>query len=410
MANKISTAIVLFTKRAKSSGKYPAKLRITYNRVQRYYGIDTKERTYEFTKDEFKKITGEKPRGEYKVISLEFSLHEEKAKKIITQLKEFSFDDFKSLWGIKGASSNVITFFDDRFKQLDAKGKYPANCSSAKTALVGFFKKSKYIDFREITPSRLEKYQQWLLGTNRKISTVSTYMAEVRTVFNNAIKIHAIPEEIYPFGKNKYVIPQTQVNKRALKLNQIKAIFEYETEPLSKIDYAKDFWIFSYLGNGMNMADIYRLKYKNIEKDSFSFIRNKTKDKGKQVHTVTVPLTEYNKRIIEKWGNRYKDSDSYVFPILIDYLTPKQKRSKIHHKVNYINEGLRVIQKDLGIEMKLTTYSARHSFATTLKRSGVSMEFISESLGHHNLDMTQRYLDSFENEQRQEYAKHLTNF
>ncbi len=52
----------------------------------------------------------------------------------------------------------------------------------------------------------------------------------------------------------------------------------------------------------------------------------------------------------------------------------------------------------------------RHSFATTLKRSGVSMEFISESLGHYNLDMTQRYLNSFENEQRQEYAKHLAAF
>jgi hypothetical protein len=83
MANKVSTAIILFTKRAKANGKYPAKLRITHNRVQRYYGIDTKNRTYEFTPQEFEKITSPKPRGVYKEIQLEFSLLEKKARTIV---------------------------------------------------------------------------------------------------------------------------------------------------------------------------------------------------------------------------------------------------------------------------------------------------------------------------------------
>jgi integrase len=45
-----------------------------------------------------------------------------------------------------------------------------------------------------------------------------------------------------------------------------------------------------------------------------------------------------------------------------------------------------------------------------LKRSGVSTEFISESLGHRDLSITETYLDSFENEQKKEIAKHLTEF
>ncbi len=179
MANKVSTAVVLFTKRTKKNGKYPAKLRITHNRVQRYYGIDTKERTYEFTQEEFEKITSSKPRGEYKEIHLEFSLIEEKAKKIIDRLKEFSFEDFKSLWGIKGASSNILTFFDSRYKKLFDDGKEPANCGSAKTAVIKFFKKSTHIDFREITPNKLEKFEQWMLDTGRSISTSVVYTTQI---------------------------------------------------------------------------------------------------------------------------------------------------------------------------------------------------------------------------------------
>ena len=63
MANKVSTSIVLFKKRAKNNGKFPAKLRVTYNRNQRYFSIDNKERIYEFTPAEFDKITGSKPMG-----------------------------------------------------------------------------------------------------------------------------------------------------------------------------------------------------------------------------------------------------------------------------------------------------------------------------------------------------------
>jgi hypothetical protein len=74
-------------------------------------------------KKNLRKYLPQKPRGEYKDIQLEFSLVEEKARKIIEHLPEFSFDNFKTLWGIKGASSNIITFYDDYIKVLDGKQK-----------------------------------------------------------------------------------------------------------------------------------------------------------------------------------------------------------------------------------------------------------------------------------------------
>ena len=71
---------------------------------------------------------------------------------------------------------------------------------------------------------------------------------------------------------------------------------------------------------------------------------------------------------------------------------------------------MKIIGKKLELELKLTTYTARHSFATVLKRSGAPIEFISESLGHKDLGTTENYLDSFENEIKEQYQRKLLNF
>jgi len=103
---------ILYTSQTKVNGKSPVKLRVTYNRKQMYYGIDTKDRVYEFTPDEFKKVTAPKPRGINKDIQLELSLIENKAHRIITSMSEFSFRTFKTLFGIVGGDlTNILYVF-----------------------------------------------------------------------------------------------------------------------------------------------------------------------------------------------------------------------------------------------------------------------------------------------------------
>jgi integrase len=131
---------------------------------------------------------------------------------------------------------------------------------------------------------------------------------------------------------------------------------------------------------------------------------------GKEKYVDFREITPAKLEQFEKWGNKDKSLDNYVFPFLKDGVTEKQIQTSVRHRVAKLNEGLKIICDDLGIEKKLTSYSARHSFATTLKRSLISTEYISESLGHANLDITKRYLDSFENEQRKEIVKFLTKF
>ena len=128
------------------------------------------------------------------------------------------------------------------------------------------------------------------------------------------------------------------------------------------------------------------------------------------IRSISVPIGKDINRIIEKWGNKDTSPENYVFPFLTIGLSTKEIQYKVRYRLERVNQGLKIISHELGLEKKLTTYSARHSFATKLKRSGISTEFIGESLGHFNLDITKRYLDSFENEQKKEIAKLLTNF
>ena len=125
---------------------------------------------------------------------------------------------------------------------------------------------------------------------------------------------------------------------------------------------------------------------------------------------ITIPITEDIRRIIKKRGNLDNSPENFVFPVLTKGLTPFQERYKVAWRVTKTNSHMKKIGEKLKIEKHITTYTARHSFATILKRSGVSTEFISESLGHKDLKITETYLDSFENEQKIEVAKHLIAF
>lgn len=108
--------------------------------------------------------------------------------------------------------------------------------------------------------------------------------------------------------------------------------------------------------------------------------------------------------------NKYYTKDrKYLFPILDDSfhesLEQQYKRVK---KVTYVaNKALKKIGETIGLSIPLTTYVARHSFATVLKRSGVNISLIGEAMGHSDLKTTQIYLDSFENSQIDEAMKNL---
>ena len=114
--------------------------------------------------------------------------------------------------------------------------------------------------------------------------------------------------------------------------------------------------------------------------------------------------------IIKRRGNAYNSEDDYLFPILDPGTTTTRKREVIQQFIKNTNKWTKRIAEKLDIPFKVTSYTARHSFSTVLKRSGASTEFISEALGHTDVKTTENYLDSFENDMKKEFALHLTMF
>ncbi len=405
-----STGIFHDTRHKKQDGTYPVKLRVTHNRESRLY--NTK---YSLTKEDFKKVMGDKPRNHYKDIRLELAAIEKRAQQEIEDLRSFSFDLFKrKLLAKPGAFANLYSVMKIHIAELREAGRvgtavtYECAYNSLK-----LFQPSDKLLFREVTPAFLRKYDNWMLFKVKSLTTISIYVRCIRTLYNRAIRIGEAKQEEYPFGRSdegKYSIPQPKSIKKALTLPEIKKIFNYEAEEGSQEEYNRDLWVLSYLLNGMNMKDILLLKYSHIKGNFIRFRRAKTENTNRSSKPIDAYLHEKVRVIIDRWGSKSLRPENFIFSVLTDNMTEEQKQKKVKQATKQCNKYIKRIAENVGIEGNISTYTARHSFATVLKRSGASVELISEQLGHSNTKTTEIYLASFEDDKKKEMSQELTKF
>ena len=224
----------------------------------------------------------------------------------------------------------------------------------------------------------------------------------LRSAYNKAIKAKCTRKSDYPFDEYKINKFDTTTQKRAIAKTDVLK-FTAEVQPIGKQQYmelSKDIFVFSYLCGGINFTDIANLTKENIQNGRLHYIRQKTKK------LIKIGIPQEAMQIIEKYS---KESKGYLFPILDSkkHKTTLQKQNRIHKILGKVNKNLKLLAADLGVEANITTYVARHSFASVLKKSGVNIALISEALGHSDLATTQIYLDSFDNEQVDEAMKNL---
>ncbi len=411
MSKHPTTSIFLDKYHPKADNTCAVSIRVTYNSKKRYYRTK-----YKLSPDNFEKLFAPKPRDSFKTTIAVLRASENKAIQIIDELKDrFTWSLFEKRFVTKtGDSENLIALLEERAKELRAEGRISTavNYDCTLNSIKKFHTKDK-LTLDELTVSYLNKYKKWMLQIGNSNTTTGMYLRNVRYLFNKAIEDGIVPKEIYPFGSktNKCTIPTGRNIKKALPMTSIASIYHFipETESQAK---AKDFWLFSYLANGINVKDISLLKFKDIDGDSIRFERAKTKreNEDKPV-TISIPITSDIKRIINKWGNKSQLSENYIFPILSIDLTAEEIYNKVQLFTSFINKHMKAIAKSLEIQASITTYVARHSFASVLKHSGKASQFeIGEALGHQNPKTTLNYLSSFEDEAKREMAKELTNF
>ena len=152
------------------------------------------------------------------------------------------------------------------------------NCGELPNKLYHVFKIPGDVKVTDIDVAFLKQLEAWMIVLEYSITTVGIYTRCMRAIFNEVIFQGLIKrEKCYPFGRRKYQYPMSHNVKKALSLEEVRKIYYYE--PMCEFERkAKNFWLFSYLANGINLTDIAYLKYKNIEEDYITFNRSKTEN------------------------------------------------------------------------------------------------------------------------------------
>jgi len=396
--------------RKDKNGKYKVALQVYFRPLKKRKYYATK---FSFTKKEFKSTWETvKPRKEFKQDRKELNALLVKADKVAGSLANFNFEDFDRLMFNKRSTDKDVNFY--YAKKIDAyRNKQSISTSkgyeTALKCLLRFHGKD-HINFLDVTIEWLDKFENFCIDEEDKsLTTVGIYARTLRTVFNDAIEDKTISRDAYPFGKRKYQIPAPKNTKKALAPEQLKVLFTGKPETPEQ-ERAKAFWFLSYLCNGMNFKDILQLSCKNFDGEKIEFIRAKTAKSTKDQSTIKVFPVPYAVEILKKYGNPDGSPNDYIFNILDRNQTPDEQYRKLKNFIRLNNQHFLRYAKTNGIKEKISSYWARHSFATMAIRKGASIEQVGEAVGHTNTKTTQGYFAGFEDKTKKELGSNLLDF
>ena len=376
----VTVSVVCYKYKQLLNGESPLMLRVTKQGKRKYQGLGVSidAKYWDFEKNQPKRNCPNRD-AILRLITEKTKEYQEQLIELKIENKEFTAKSLVQKVTNPTKRKTVGELFIERIQELkDAKRLgYAESHETVYHSLLNF---NGHLDiyFSEIDKEWLQKYEAWLRNIGNKENTIGIRFRTLRAVYNIAMEKQFVKPECYPFRSYK---------------NDVLEIINYQAQS-KKCRYRQltvDLFAFSYFMGGINFKDIAFLKEDNIIDNRLSYIRRKTKQ------LITLPLQAQAIEII----NKYKSTNNpYLFPILSSQpLTESQQRNRIRQVAKSINRNLKAIGEELNLPIDLTTYVARHSFATVLKRSGVNTSIICEAMGHSSEKVTQIYLDSFENEQ-----------
>jgi len=249
-----------------------------------------------------------------------------------------------------------------------------------------------YVD--EIDTKFLKKFEIKMLGKGKSISTVSSYLRNLRTLvnyFKDEKKLLPV-DFIYPFGKTGHSIKSVRKKKRVMSEDEIQKVIEMEKFDSPKQEYARNIWLVLYNCNGINQIDLLKLRWDSFATDHILLIRTKTETTRKYfIHEISIPLTEELKYYLNKVGD---PTSKFVLGKLHEGYSETSLYNRKNRFRQEINTELKEIGKRLNLSVTLRMSTARDCYAMTLKRNKVSREFTADSLGHSDIRTTSNYLDS----------------
>ena len=300
---------------------------------------------------------------------------------IIKSLKTKDIDDVNEIsycFDHHTMSGNMLRFMDQTGSKMKVEGR-------AKSASIMDTVRRSFADFLQtsdvrmsvIDASLMKQYEAHLLRNNLTLNSVSCYMRVLRSVYNKAVEEGLSPQKL-PFRQVYTGIAKTA--KRSVDEHVIQRMLKLDLTDDGGLELSRDLFMFSFYTRGMSFVDMANLTQANVRDGYLLYERSKT---GTRIVIKIEPCIEV---ILKKYRN----------PIVSRFLLPIQNSAGNGYasQLRVHNKRLERISRMLQLDKPLSSYTARHSWATIALRKGVAVRIISESMGHSSENTTRIYLAS----------------
>ncbi|MEQ3141535.1 tyrosine-type DNA invertase cluster 3b [Bacteroides ovatus] len=291
---------------------------------------------------------------------------------------------------------------ENYINRLRKEGRY-STAHVYKNALYSFSKfcGTLNMSFRQVTKERLRRYGQYLYECGLKPNTISTYMRMLRSIYNRGVEAGSAPYVPRLFHDVYTGVDVCQ--KKALPAGELHKLL-YEDPKSERLRRTQIIAALMFQFCGMSFADLAHLEKSALDQSVLRYNRIKTKT------PMSVEVLDTAKGMINQLRSNQEpipDCPNYLFDILCGNKKRKDERAYREYQsaLRRFNNRLKDLARALRLKSPVSSYTLRHSWATTAKYRGVPIEMISESLGHKSIKTTQIYLKGFELRERTEVNK-----
>ena len=409
-SESIKIIAVLYKNKVLANGSHPVMIRLTKHRKSSYKStgfsstIDQWSKKYNQANDNHPQMDELNQRIREMISSLHKHANDQNDKGKTTspkKLKKLLRTETMEQWGFLTFTQKLIDDFikEERFgnanvydycrtkvgKFLNPKARQPSKKEK--------FNFTNDVEFPMIDYDWLRKLEIYLKKEGLKENSLSQVFRTIRAIYNIATKSSyqlATPAD-YPFGeftlsKRFEVDPDPDF----IPLEEVWKIEKLTINPESPLFDAKNYFLFSFYGGGLNFKDLASLKWSNKKGDIINLKRSKTNRKGK------IYITEPLKKILDYYQLFTGSNPSnYIFPIFNRsiHITEKQRHDRFkNHRSDVINPSLKELATMAGLNREITSKVARYSFATALWQADVDTKTISEAMARKNDRGLESYL------------------
>lgn len=283
-----------------------------------------------------------------------------------------------------GRKNTLFKYMERLIARLQDHGQF-RTAETYQSTLNSFqrFRQDKDLSFKKLNADLLSDYEYYLKTSGITPNSTIFYLKKLRAVYNRAVE-DGLTEDRNPFRKISTSPEKTA--KRAIPLETIRKLKELDLSHSPNKRFARDMFLFSFYTRGMSFVDMALLQKSNLKDGTLSYRRKKT------AQILTMNWEPCMQQISDEYASAI--SSPYLLPIIGE--PDGNIAQQCHKTLTFINRYLKDLGRDIGLTLPLTTYVARHSWASIAHDEGIPLSVISEAMGHESERTTRIYIASLE--------------